>query len=93
MFRMVDRGTFNALTKFESQILSYKQDTEFKILCFVNKARVQLLYTNVLCWYMFQYNAAFCFNNATHKHTEAVYLFYHKLFCQRSRNFFTFYKL
>lgn len=30
-------GNFNALSKFESQILSYKQDTEFGVLCFVKK--------------------------------------------------------
>lgn len=36
---------FNASSKFEGQILSYKQDTEFEILCLVNKARVLLMFT------------------------------------------------
>lgn len=44
MNRMVNMGIFNTLSKLESQILSYKQDTEFEILCFVNKARVLLLF-------------------------------------------------
>lgn len=30
---------FNASSKFENQIMSYKQDTELKILCYINKAR------------------------------------------------------
>lgn len=40
MFKMVNIGNFNALSKLESQILRHKQDTEFEILCFVNEARV-----------------------------------------------------
>lgn len=32
-------GIFNALSKLESQILSYKQDKEFENLCFVNKTQ------------------------------------------------------
>lgn len=43
MNRMVNMGIFNALSKLESQILSYKQDTEFEILCFVNKARLVIV--------------------------------------------------
>ena len=39
MFIMINIEDYNAMAKFESQIASYKQDTEFIILCFVNKAR------------------------------------------------------
>lgn len=39
-------GIFNA-SSFESQILNYKLDTKFEILCFINKAQVSLLFTNV----------------------------------------------
>lgn len=42
---MVSMGIFNTLLKFENQLLSYKQDTEFKILCFVNIAQALLLFT------------------------------------------------
>lgn len=41
------------------QISSYKQDTDFGILCFVNKAQDLLLFTHVLYWYEFQLNGAF----------------------------------
>lgn len=37
--RMVNIGILSTLSKFEKQILNYKQDTGFEILCFVNKAR------------------------------------------------------
>lgn len=47
MFRIVNMGNFNALSKFESQILSYKQDTEFGVLCFVKKKRACAL---LLCF-------------------------------------------
>lgn len=43
MNRIVNMGIFNALSKLESQILSYKQDTEFEIPCFVNKARLVIV--------------------------------------------------
>ena len=36
------------MSKFESQISSYKQDTEFIILCFVNKARI-LSFLHMCC--------------------------------------------
>lgn len=32
---MVNMGIVIALSKFESQIMSYKQETKFEILCFV----------------------------------------------------------
>lgn len=44
MFIMVNIGIFNASSKFESQILSYKQDTEIDTLCFVTKDWVLLLF-------------------------------------------------
>lgn len=59
MNRMVNMGIFNALSKLESQILSYKQDTEFESLCFVNKAQTLLWFTNVFYWYKSQSNVAF----------------------------------
>lgn len=40
--RMVNIGILSTLSKFEKQILNYKQDTGFEILCFVNKSRVLL---------------------------------------------------
>lgn len=43
MNRIVNMGIFNALSKLESQILNNKQDTEFEILCFVNKARLVIV--------------------------------------------------
>ena len=39
MFILINIEVYNAMSKFESQISSYKQDTEFIILCFVKKAR------------------------------------------------------
>lgn len=49
MFRMVNTyiGIFLCFVKFGSPILSYKQDKEFEIFYFVNKARVFLLNTYV----------------------------------------------
>lgn len=32
---MVNMGIVIALSKFESQIMSYKQETKFEIICFV----------------------------------------------------------
>lgn len=37
-------------------MFSYKQDTEFKILCFVNKARALLLFTQVYAFYSISFN-------------------------------------
>lgn len=42
---MVNMGIFNALSKLESQILSYKQDREFENLCCVNEAQTLLWFT------------------------------------------------
>lgn len=44
---MINMSNFNASSKFECQIPSYKLDTKFEILCFVNTAQVSLLFTNV----------------------------------------------
>lgn len=41
----VENGNINASSRFESQILSFEQDTEFTIICFVNNARALLLFT------------------------------------------------
>lgn len=49
MFRMVNISSCNALSKFESLVLGYKEGTEFKFLCFVNKARTML---HVYCLHM-----------------------------------------
>lgn len=35
MYRMILTSIYNASSKFKSQILSYKQETKFEILCFV----------------------------------------------------------
>lgn len=45
--RMVNMNFFDALSKFECQISNYKQDTEVRFLCFVNKAWILLLFTFV----------------------------------------------
>lgn len=44
MFKLVNIGIVNALSKIESLILSYKQDTEFEIRCFVNKTGLVIVY-------------------------------------------------
>lgn len=44
-------GVFNPFSKFKSQILGYKQDTEFGNLCLVNEARALLWSTYVFYWY------------------------------------------
>lgn len=41
--RMVNMAIFNDLIKFESQNMRYKLDTEFEILCYVNKSRILIL--------------------------------------------------
>lgn len=58
---MVIMGISNNLSKFESQILSYKKVTEFEILSYVNKARVFLLLHMFIreYWYEFKSNVAF----------------------------------
>lgn len=38
MFGIFNVSILNVLSKFESQLLGYKKDTEFDILRFVNKA-------------------------------------------------------
>lgn len=45
--RMVKMGILNDSSIFECQIKSYKHDTEFEILCFVNK--VQVLFLLLMC--------------------------------------------
>lgn len=45
--RMVKKGILNDSSIFECQIKSYKHDTEFEILCFVNK--VQVLFLLLMC--------------------------------------------
>lgn len=44
-------GIFNSSSKFESQILNYKQDTEFEIICFGNKAQLSLVIVYIQCMY------------------------------------------
>lgn len=58
---MVIMGISNNLSKFESQILSYKKVTEFEILSYVNKARVLILLHMFIhvYWYEFKSNVAF----------------------------------
>lgn len=77
-------GIFNSSSKFESQILNYKQDTEFEIICFGNKAQLSLVIVYIQCmfyWYKFPSNSSV--NNIIHVHIESVYLVYHELFCQK----------
>lgn len=37
-------GVFNVSLKFKSQKSSYKQDTEFRVICFVNNSRFVIVY-------------------------------------------------
>lgn len=48
MSRIFNIGIVYASSKFESKKLSYKQDTEFDFLCFVNNAKILLLFIYVL---------------------------------------------
>lgn len=84
---MVNMGIFNALSKLESQILSYKQDTEFEIPCFVNKARVLLLFKR----FVFKFQSMFLssVDNIIYNYIESVHLACHESFCQRNGNFCT----
>lgn len=56
--RMVCLGISNDLSN-ESQILSHKQNTDVEILCYLNKARVLLMFIYVWYLYEFQTNVAF----------------------------------
>lgn len=58
---MENMNVINASSKFEGLISSYMQVSEVRIFCFVNKARVLLLFTGicVLYWYKFQSNVLF----------------------------------
>lgn len=58
MSRIVNIDDLNALTKCDTQILSYERVEEARIICFVNKAKVLLTLTYVLLWYKSQYNVA-----------------------------------
>lgn len=82
---MVSMGIFNTLLKFENQLLSYKQDTEFKILCFVNIAQALLLF---MCHIALSFNQMFSsVDDIIYEHIESVYLVCHESFCQRNGNF------
>lgn len=50
---MAYSAKIDALSKSECQILSYKHDTVFKHICYVNKAPVLLLFTYALYWFKF----------------------------------------
>ena len=73
MSRTVNIDVFNALTKFESQISSYKRIKEVRILSLVNKARVQLMFTYLLYWYKFQSNVVVCCDEIIYEPTESVF--------------------
>lgn len=75
-------GILNDLPKFESQILSNKQDKEFEILYYVNKARVLLLFGYVLDWYKFQSNDVFFVIDIIY---ERIYIC-HESYCQNIAN-------
>ena len=48
------------MSKFETQNSNYKQDTEFIILCFVNKAQIlSFFFTYSLYWCKFHSNVTF----------------------------------
>lgn len=48
MSRLTNNGVINAYSRFDSKKLSYKQDTNHDIICFVNKAKVFLLFIYAL---------------------------------------------
>lgn len=48
------------MSKLESEILGNKQDTEFEILCFVNKARVLLFFC--MCFTGLSFNRMLLFS-------------------------------
>ena len=56
---LINIEVYNTMSKFETRISSYKQDTEFIILCFVNKARMLSFFIFVLYWGKFQSNVTF----------------------------------
>lgn len=72
-------GISNNLSKFESQILSYKKVTEFEILSYVNKARVLFLLHMFIheYWYEFKSNVAFLVDYIFYEHNKSVYLVCH----------------
>lgn len=73
---MVVMGISNNLSKFESQILSYKKVSEFEIFSYVNKARVLLLLHMFIheYWYEFKSNVAFLVDYIFYEHNKSVYL-------------------
>lgn len=74
---------FYALSNFESQISSYKQDKAVRILSFVNEARVLFLFTYVLNRYNFQSNVAFFnFDKSIYEHIESAFIVYAKYFAK-----------
>lgn len=72
MFRMIDMDIRNAFAKFESQILRYKQNIEFEILCKVNRTQVLLLVTHLFYWYTVQSNVLSFVKSINHEHVESV---------------------
>lgn len=71
-------NVYNASSKFEGLISSYMQVSEVRIFCFVNKARVLLLFTGicVLYWYkLSQSNVLFVVDYIIYKHIE-LHVFY-----------------
>lgn len=52
---MVNVGIFNASSNLENQIMKYKEDTDYEILCLVNKGRVLLLFT-YMCFIGISFN-------------------------------------
>lgn len=61
-----------AASKFESQILRYRQDTEFENFGLVNKDLVLLVFTHVLYWYTFQRNVLLLLITYMYEHIESI---------------------
>lgn len=55
MYRLINLGNLNASSKFERQILSYKQIIGFQILFLVNKARTLLGVTLIYFYYLLKF--------------------------------------
>lgn len=58
MSKMIDIEVHNAISKFGSQISTYKQDRDFLKFCLVNKARILSVFTFVIYWckFLIKYN-------------------------------------
>lgn len=74
----------NALSTFECQMLIFKQDTGFGILCFVNKPQALLLFVFRLISIRLKKILISSVDNVIYEHNKSIYLACHASFCQRN---------